>query len=157
MAKEDQNQQDQNFRHLVRVASTDLDGNKQIVHAMRKIKGVDVMFANAVVHESGVEKSKKTGTLTDKEVEALNDVFQSPSKYNIPKWMYNRRKDYETGKDVHLIGGDLDFTKDSDIKRLKKTKSNRGMRHAWGLTLRGQRTKANFRKNKGKLTGGKRK
>ena len=29
-------------------------------------------------------------------------------------------------------------------------KSNRGMRHAWGLPLRGQKTKPNFRRNKRK-------
>jgi ribosomal protein S13 len=33
---------------------------------------------------------------------------------------------------------------------MKKTKSNKGFRHHWGLPLRGQRTKNNFRKNKGK-------
>ena len=31
------------------------------------------------------------------------------------------------------------------------------MRHAFGLPVRGQRTKSNFRKSKGKVTGVKRK
>jgi len=71
--------------------------------------------------------------------------------------MLNRRKDYEDGTDKHIILGDLKFTKDNDIKRMKKIKSNKGYRHAWGLPVRGQRTKSNFRKNKGKVTGVKKK
>ena len=35
-------------------------------------------------------------------------------------------------------------------KRLQMIKSYKGMRHAAGLPVRGQRTKSNFRKNKGK-------
>jgi len=37
---------------------------------------------------------------------------------------------------------------------MKKTKSYKGLRHQWGLPVRGQRTKANFRKNKGKSSLG---
>ncbi|MEK6867257.1 MAG: 30S ribosomal protein S13, partial [Nanoarchaeota archaeon] len=36
---------------------------------------------------------------------------------------------------------------------LKKIKAYRGMRHAAGLPTRGQRTRSNFRKNKGKTVG----
>jgi len=35
-----------------------------------------------------------------------------------------------------------------DIKRLRKIKSYKGIRHAVGLPVRGQRTKANFRRNR---------
>ena len=44
-----------------------------------------------------------------------------------------------------------------DLRRLKKIKSNRGLRHQWGLPVRGQRTKSNFRRSKGKAVGVKRK
>ena len=50
--------------------------------------------------------------------------------------------------------GDLDFTVDNDLKRMKMIKCYRGMRHAFGLPVRGQRTKSNFRKNKGKASLG---
>jgi small subunit ribosomal protein S13 len=67
--------------------------------------------------------------------------------------MLNRRKDYETGEDIHLLSSDLAFTQDNDIKMMKKMKSYKGMRHARGLTVRGQKTRANFRRNKGKVAG----
>ncbi|MCX8147635.1 MAG: 30S ribosomal protein S13, partial [Candidatus Woesearchaeota archaeon] len=52
--------------------------------------------------------------------------------------------------------GEIDFFTGSDIKRLKIIKCYRGIRHIEGLPVRGQRTKSNFRKNKGKVMGVKR-
>ena len=38
--------------------------------------------------------------------------------------------------------------------KMKKIRSYRGVRHGIGLPVRGQRTKSNFRKNKGKVSLG---
>ncbi len=145
------------FRHIVRVANVDLDGNKPILSALRKIKGVSFMFANMILSFTGIPKSKKTGTLTDKESEKLSEVLHNPQKFGAPIWMLNRRNDYEEGIDKHILGPDVKFTLENDLKRLKKIKSNRGLRHQWGLPVRGQRTGSNFRKNKGNAMGVKRK
>ena len=143
------------FKHLVRIANTDLKGEKQLATALRGIKGVGFQFANAVCFLAKVEKTKKVGDLTDAEIEKITGIINNPK--DMPVWMLNRRKDYEDGTDKHLILGDLTFTKDNDVKRLKKIKANVGLRHHWGLPVRGQRTKSNFRKNKGKVTGVKKK
>ncbi len=145
------------FKHIVRVANTDIDGNKQVLFALRKIKGINIMFANMVLNSLGIDKTKKAGELLDEEVKRLNEFIQNPAAHGAPTWMFNRRKDYETGEDVHLLMADLDFSKENDIKRMKKVKSYKGLRHQWGLPVRGQRTKSNFRKNKGKGLGVKRK
>lgn len=136
------------FRHIVRIANTDLDGNRPIYHALRKIKGVSFSFANAVCSIAKVKKTEKTGNLSEKDVEQLETVIKNPSKFNIPVWMFNRRKDFETDEDLHLVASDLTFTQDNDIKILKKIKSYKGLRHQWKLPLRGQQTKSNFRKSK---------
>ena len=141
------------FRHLVRIANTDLDGNKKIAFALRKIKGIGFQFSNILCGLADVEKNKKTGDLSDEEISKLNDVIKNPSKFNIPVWTFNRRKNYEDDSDKHLITSDLDFTKDNDLKQMKKIKCYRGIRHMFGLPVRGQRTKSNFRRNKGKVTG----
>ncbi len=146
-----------NIRYLVRVASTDLDGKKQLIIALQKIKGISHMYANAICSIAGVSKKKRTGELSDAEAKALEDVILNPSKHHIPLWLLNRRKDPETGMDKHLITSDLTFTKDMDIKLMKKTKSYKGLRHQWNLPVRGQRTKSNFRRNKGKGLGVQRK
>ncbi|MBN1275597.1 30S ribosomal protein S13 [Candidatus Woesearchaeota archaeon] len=145
------------FKHIIRIASTDLDGRKHILVALKKIKGVNIMFANMALAAAGIDKTKKAGDLLDSEAEKLNDIILNPKKHGAPGWMLNRRKDIESGEDTHLLMADLAFTKETDIKRMMKTKSYKGLRHQARLPVRGQRTKSNFRRNKGKGLGVKKK
>ncbi len=145
------------FKHILRVINTDLDGNKSIIQSLRKIKGVSHMFSNAILAVTKVDKNKKTGYLEDKEVQKIEEAIKNPQKFDIPLWLLNRRKDYETGDNVHLLSTDLTYQHENDLKRLKKIKSYRGVRHMSGLPVRGQRTKANFRRNKGKVASVKKK
>jgi small subunit ribosomal protein S13 len=145
------------YKHLVRIANTDVDGSKTILYALTKIKGISHMFANAVLSIAHIDKEKKAGVLSEAEVKKVDEIVRQPEKFEVPTWMLNRRKDYDSGEDKHLLTSDLDFTKDNDLKRLKKVKSYRGLRHAWNLPVRGQKTKSNFRHNKGKVMGVKRK
>ena len=144
---------EQEFKHIIRVVNTDLNGNKPILFALQKIKGVSDMFANMICSLTNMDKRKKAGNLTDEEAAMLDEAIRNPLKIGAPIWMLNRRKDYETGVDTHLTLGNLDYAKSNDIKRLQMIKSRRGLRHAARLPLRGQRTKSNFRKNKGKVQG----
>jgi small subunit ribosomal protein S13 len=142
------------FRHIVRIANTDLDGRKQIMYALRKIKGVSNMFANALCVAAGIQKEKKVGYLSDAEIKAFEDTIRNPARYSIPSWLYNRRKDPETGDDVHLISTDVAFMRDNDIKKMKMIRCYKGFRHMAGLPVRGQRTKSNFRRTKSRGKGG---
>jgi len=150
----EENQQD--YRHIVRVVNTDLDGSKSMRQALLKIKGVGVIYGNFVCKAAGIGRNMKVGDLTEQQVKRLDDVILNPLKYNAPRWMLNRRFDPETGEDKHLLSTDLKFAQETDVKLMKKTRSYRGMRHAYGLPVRGQRTRSNFRKNKGKVLGVKR-
>ena len=69
--------------------------------------------------------------------------------------MLNRRKDFETGRDLHLVGTDVDIAVRSDIGRERRIRSRRGIRHELGLPVRGQRTRTTGRK--GLVVGVKRK
>jgi len=146
--------EDKNFKYFVRIVNTDLDGKKQIANALRKIKGVSFMFSSMICHLAGVDKATKTGYLKDEQVKKLDDVLNNLSNYNVPKWMLNRRRNYEDGKDYHLVTGNLSFAEENDVKKMKIIRSYRGVRHGIGLPVRGQRTKSNFRKNKGKVSLG---
>ena len=145
------------LKYFVRIANTDLDGNKPISHALTKIKGISFMFSNAVLSVTKIDKNKKTGYLTENEASEIDEILREPSKFKIPSWLFNRKKDPEFNSDTHLIGATLSFTEDNDKKMMKKMKSYKGLRHSLGLPVRGQRTKSNFRKNKGKVLGVKRK
>jgi small subunit ribosomal protein S13 len=144
------------FKHIVRIVNTDLNGNLPIAHALTKIKGVGFMFANSVCNIAHMGKDRKTGELDEAEIRRLDEIIRSPAKFGMPNWMLNRRKDFDTGEDKHLLTSDSDFTRANDIRRLQRIRSYRGLRHAWGLPVRGQRTRSNFRKNKGKVMGVKR-
>lgn len=146
---------DTKFRHIVRIANVDLPGEKVIRFALTKIKGVGVNFADAVCIAAGVDKTLKTGNLNDADVQKLTETLNNPE--NVPTWLYNRKKDYESGEDKHILSGTLNFVQDNDLKRLKKIKTLRGIRHQKGLPVRGQRTRSNFRKSKGKVVGVKKK
>jgi small subunit ribosomal protein S13 len=141
------------FKHIVRIAQVDVSGDKPIKIALKKIKGVGFNLASAACNLANISQNQKAGELTDEQVKKLNEIISNPQEKGIPLWMLNRRKDYETGKDTHLLMGTLDYTKDNTIKRLRKIKSYKGTRHSQGLPVRGQRTKANFRRSKGKVVG----
>ena len=145
------------IKYIVRVCNTDLDGHKALQQALTKIKGIGRMFANAICVMADMDPAFKTGKLSEQQIAKLNDVAKNPSKYKIPIWMLNRRNDPEKGEDMHLLTADLDFVKANDIKLMQKIKCYKGLRHYAKLPVRGQRTKSNFRKNKGKAAGVKKK
>ena len=147
----------QELKYFVRIANTDLDGNKSVYHSLTKIKGINFMFSNAICNTAKIEKTKKTGYLTEQETVMIDDIIKEPSKFRIPAWLFNRKRDPEDNTDRHLTGTSLTFTQDNDIKMMKKIKSYKGVRHSLGLPVRGQRTRSNFRRNKGKVMGVKRK
>jgi len=143
------------FKHIVRIAGKDLAGNKSVHLALTDLKGVGFAFARAVAWAAGVDPSAKLGTLSREQVERLEDVLRRPKEYGIPSWMLNRRKDYETGEDLHLLGADVDMAIRADIGRERRIRSRRGIRHELGLPVRGQRTRTTGRK--GMTVGVKRK
>lgn len=134
------------FKQIVRIGGADIAGAKPLYHALRRIKGISYSFSNALCSVLSLDKRKRIGDLSDSDLKRVEDVLNNPSKYSIPAWLFNRRKDYDEGSDKHLISTDVKLRKEFDIKRLKMIKAYRGMRHAAGLPVRGQRTRAHFRK-----------
>jgi len=136
------------FRHIVRVIDTDVDGTLKAAYALRKVKGISINLANAILRKAGVDPEVRIGVLSEEQVDKIEDVINNPSKYGIPSWLLNRRKDLETGKDLHLISSDLVLRTKMDIELMKKIKCWKGYRHAHGLKVRGQRTRTTGRKGK---------
>jgi len=139
---------------IVRILSKDIEGKMKVYPGLTKVKGVSWTISNAICILLGIKKTKKIGSLTEEEIKKISDFMKNPP---LPKHVLNRREDFETGEDKHLIGSDLELKKEFDIKRLKKIKSYRGFRHMAGLPLRGQKTKSNFRTNRRKGAGIKKK
>lgn len=136
------------LRVVVRLVNTDLDGEKKVFYALRKIKGISYTMAKAICNVAGIDPDKKLGSLDEKALEKLKEVIKDPAKHGVPTWILNRRKDMESGSDVHVSGVDVKVSEKFDIKAMIDKKSYKGVRHMLGLPVRGQRTKSSFRKGK---------
>jgi small subunit ribosomal protein S13 len=127
---------------------TDTPGTLKTFYAVGEIRGISSSLSNAILKKAGVNPDLRVGYLTDSEVSKIEDVIREPAKYNIPTWLFNRRKDTETGKDSHLLSADLALRNKTDIDQAKEIRSWRGYRHAYSLKVRGQRTKTTGRAGK---------
>jgi small subunit ribosomal protein S13 len=138
----------QEFRHILRIIDTDVDGTLKVPYALKKIKGISLNLAHAILKKAEVNPDTRTGFLTEANVQKIEEIIEEPAKYGIPSWLLNKRKEPETGSDRHLIGADLVLRTKMDIEEMKEIKSWRGYRHAYGLKVRGQRTKTTGRSGK---------
>jgi len=136
------------FRHIVRLAGRDLDGTRKVAYALKQIKGINIRLADAIAKKAEVPPDKRLGFLSEAEIRRIEDVISNIDNYNVPSWLLNRRKDLETGRDIHLITSDLDLRVKGDIEREQAMKSWRGYRHSYGLKVRGQRTRTTGRKGR---------
>lgn len=136
------------FRHIVRISGTDVDGSKKLVHGITKIRGLGVSLASAIVRAVDLRPEMRIGNLSEADVQKLEDAMADPTKYGVPSRLVNRRKDLSSGRDLHLIGPDLTLAMKADIDFMKDLRSWRGIRHSLGLKVRGQRTRTTGRKGK---------
>jgi small subunit ribosomal protein S13 len=136
------------FRHVLRVAGTNVDGTKKVVYGILHIRGVGPSYATAVVRAAELRPEVRMGDLSEEEVQKLEDVMRDPAKYGLPARLFNRRKGLDSGRDVHLIGADLALSTKSDIDFMTDIRSWKGVRHSLGLKVRGQRTRTTGRKGR---------
>lgn len=136
---------EEGFKHIVRIADTDLDGKKPVIHALTGIKGIGLRMARSITNHLSIPAMAKLGELDDETIAKLKKFVEEEIE-TLPSWMLNRRKDYHTGKDLHLLNKDIDFAKMLDVERMIKIRAYRGMRHARGYKVRGQRTRSTGRK-----------
>lgn len=132
------------FKYIVRVVNTDLDGHQPLRTSLTSIKGVGDRVAYVIAREIGVDPEMRTGEISDEHEEALETIVEELDEH-LPGWMVNRSRDVRSGQDIHIIGGDIDMYKRDDINRLKKISCYRGVRHEQDLKVRGQRTRSNGR------------
>ena len=136
----------QEYRHIVRIVGNDIPGEKKVLVGLTQVRGIGHMFANAILDSVKINPNSNIGNLTDEQVQSIEKIILDPKSSNFPTWFLNRRKDVESGKDMHLITSDIEFTIRNDIERERITNSWRGYRHMFGLKVRGQRTRTTGRR-----------
>ncbi|MEM1597055.1 MAG: 30S ribosomal protein S13 [Pyrobaculum sp.] len=129
----------QEIRAIVRIGDTDLDGNKQVAYALAKIRGIGISTAYAICWKLGIDPHAVLGALSEDQINRLDWAVRNLHEL-APAWFLNRRKDPESGRDLHLIGSELVLAAKRDVDLMKKLKNWKGVRHSLGLKVRGQRT-----------------
>lgn len=113
---------------MARIAGITLPPNKHIEFALRYIYGIGPTNARSVLIAAGVDGSIRAKDLQETQVQKLSEAVRA-----------------------YRVEGDLRRDVLSNIKRLREIGSYRGVRHARGLPVRGQRTKTNSRTRRGNV------
>ncbi|MCL5101934.1 MAG: 30S ribosomal protein S13 [Candidatus Marsarchaeota archaeon] len=134
---------------VIRIAGKDVNGSLSVERAIDSVKGIGRDMARAMSHvmetKLNIDPSVEIGSLDEQEMAKLEGLIKDPAKYGIPKFMLNRNKDFETGKDLHVVGNDLIFANRQDISRDVTLRTWRGVRHQYGQKVRGQHTRSTGR------------
>ena len=112
---------------MARIAGINRPSKERVEIALTYIHGIGTTSARAICDKAGITQERRINDLTEDELTKLRDIIDA---------------DY-------LVEGDLRRTITEDLKRLKSIRSYRGLRHARGLPVRGQRTQTNARTRKG--------
>jgi small subunit ribosomal protein S13 len=134
------------YKHILRIAGKDVEGGKKLLVALSEIKGVGYNYAQVLTQSLNLNPNIRVGFLNDNEVREIEQAISNPTKFGVPEWYLNRKKDMDVGTTHHLITSDLDFAISNDVDREKTVMSWRGYRHMFGLRVRGQRTRTTGRK-----------
>merc|ERR1719299_111882 len=137
--------QSQNFQHILRMCNTNVDGRAKIAVALTAIKGIGPRFSNLICKKCDIDLEKRAGELSTDEVNKIVAVLNNPLQFKIPSYMLNKRRDYKDGKTSQKYANFLDQALREDLERMKRVRLHRGLRHYWGIKVRGQHTKTTGR------------
>ena len=112
---------------MARIAGVDLPREKRAEIGLTYIYGIGRATSNEILAKAGINPDTRRKELSEDQVNELRRIIDED----------------------HLVEGDLRREIALNIKRLRDIKCYRGIRHAKGLPLRGQKTKTNARTRKG--------
>ena len=137
-----------NFKHIHRILNTNIDGKRTVPYALEKIKGVGRRFGFLICKILRINPRIRAGELNEKQCDEIANLINDPEGKGVPRWFLNRIRDYKEGKNLQMASNVLETKLREDIERLFKMRSNRGLRHKWGLRVRGQHTKTTGRRGR---------
>ena len=112
---------------MARIAGVDLPRETRAEIGLTYIYGIGRATSNEILAKAGINPDTRIKDLSEDQVNELRRIIDED----------------------HLVEGDLRREIALNIKRLRDIKCYRGIRHAKGLPLRGQKTKTNARTRKG--------
>jgi small subunit ribosomal protein S13 len=135
----------ENFRGIVRIAGKDIKGEVPLNRALVRVRGIShtlAVSAGVVLHqELSIDPKTRVGELSEEQIDKIDKILQNLQDYKIPAYLFNRRSDYLSGTNRHVIMNDLIFENNQDVEREKKLFTWKGYRFSYGQKVRGQRTR----------------
>jgi small subunit ribosomal protein S13 len=136
----------ESFRGIVRIAGKDVKGQVRLIRSLDAVRGIGHTMAAAAARviqkELSLKPDMRVGDLSEEQVEKIDKILYTLHEHEgVPKFLLNRRSDFLTGTDRHVIMNDLIFENTQDIEREKKMYTWIGYRHTYGQKVRGQRTR----------------
>eukprot|EP00922_Rhytidocystis_sp_ex-Travisia-forbesii_P070320 GHVS01105062.1.p1 GENE.GHVS01105062.1~~GHVS01105062.1.p1 ORF type:complete len:156 (-),score=28.90 GHVS01105062.1:230-697(-) len=135
----------QDFQHILRILNTNIDGREKVIVALTAIRGIGRRLSTLICKKADIDLQKRAGEMSPNEIEKVVAIVSNPTQFKIPQWFLNRQKDIKDGKFKHLAANLLEAQMRDDLERMKKIRLHRGLRHFWGLRVRGQHTKTTGR------------
>ncbi|GAB6280499.1 MAG: 30S ribosomal protein S13 [Thermovirga sp.] len=112
---------------MARIAGVDLPREKRIEIALTYIFGIGQPSARRILEATSIDPDTRVKDITEEEAQRLRGEIE----------------------ETYKVEGDLRREVAMNIKRLIEIGCYRGMRHKFGLPVRGQKTKTNARTRKG--------
>ena len=112
---------------MPRIAGVDIPSDKRIEISLRYIFGIGPHSAHKILDVARIENSVRASKLTEDEISRIANIID---------------RDF-------VVEGQLRRQVQQNIARLRDIRCYRGIRHARGLPVRGQRTQTNARTRKG--------
>lgn len=112
---------------MARIAGIELADNWKLDYALTKIRGIGWASSTEIVNKVKLAPKQQVSSLSVEDVQKITAEMEN-----------------------YLTEGDLLRKVREDIQRLREIGTYRGLRHARGLPVRGQRTKSNARTKRGK-------
>src|SRR2546426_2428348 len=97
----------EDFRYIVRMANSDLDGTRSVGIALTAIPGVGSRVAEAVADLAGVSRSERLGNLSEEQTDKIEATLGNLGEL-FPPWMVNRPQDWESGLDPHPLRSEVE-------------------------------------------------
>ena len=114
---------------MPRIGGVDIPEKKRIEIALTAVYGIGLQLSRRILAAAGIDENKRAADLRTSEVNTLREIIQKS----------------------YTVEGELRRKIMMNIKRLRDIHSWRGMRHAKGLPVRGQKTKTNTRTVRGNV------
>jgi len=114
---------------MLRILGVNIPDDKRTEISLTYIFGIGRNTASKILEELGIDKSKRTRDLSEKEQNDIRSIVEKRIK----------------------VEGELKHSIRDNVKRLKEIGCYRGVRHQRGLPTRGQRTKSNNRTVRGNV------